>query len=809
MAEVMLIRGEREQNKILFLFSSIFFISSSIISFQILLQRFLSVVLTYHFVFIVVSIALFGISLGGLLGYFLNSSLKKYESLNILIIITCLFYIVLPVSYIFSIYAYNSNDIDKNIFIYSAIFIFPFIVGGFYSARLFYAFPEVCGQLYGTDLAGAAFGCIGTIYLLNRLDLTYALFVITALPLTILSFWMVKKQFAQERNKGPLLGLGAILVFAFLASFHVLNLPEISSGQNPEKEIYAALHNFNGEILESRDNALGRVDLIKFAEYPHLMDIYVDGTAGMPMYRFNGNFNDPNPAVAELKSEFPGYFPLDLIDGSAKDNALIIGPGGGRDILLAKMAGFQKITAVEVNPEIIRTVNNYSDFNGNIFNQQGVNLESGEGRSFLRADRHKYDMILFSLPVTNTSQSLGSFALTENYLYTSEAISEYLDHLSNEGHLIFITHNDLELLRLLTMTLNSFQEKNLSAAAAMQQLYVMGSEDYPVLVVSKQKIQKNEATELLKAAFNQTWFIPGSSFFPQVGFPFLNRMLLNMESNHATVDDLIREGDKRGYDLSPVTDESPFFYKLENSLPSSLVNVFYFSIGITAVFLSFPFLYFLGKKNKYSDKSVIKKYLVFSIYFSMIGTGFMILEVTMIQKFMLVLGNPIFSMSTIIFTMLMGAGFGSLTSSRFSLDELHKNLILICGLIVFLILFYQVSLSPILYSMSTVSIAFKTAISVILIFPLGFVMGFPFPMAIRLIKFFRMSESIPWMLAINGASSVFGSALTVVLAMTYGYGQALLAAAICYGIVFIAAFLLLREVRQGCSHGKRLDLSPP
>ena len=235
-------------------------------------------------------------------------------------------------------------------------------------------------------------------------------------------------------------------------------------------------------------------------------------------------------------------------------------------------------------------------------------------------------------------------------------------------------------------------------------------------------------------------------------------------------------------------------------MPASLMNVFYFSIGIMAVFLVLPFSYFMWKKNKSfsSGRSEMTRYFVFSTYFAMIGTGFMILEVAMIHKFMLILGNPIYSMSTMIFTMLVGAGIGSLTSSRFGMHDLRMNLIVICGALVCLILLYQVSLPAIFRTIGTGSIAFRTAVSIVLVFPLGFVMGFPFPMAIRLIKYFRMDRIIPWMIAINGASSVFGSALTVVLVMKYGYDKAFFIAAICYAIVVISAFLLSKDDRQYC-----------
>ncbi|MEE4165483.1 MAG: hypothetical protein V2I35_05755, partial [Desulfocapsaceae bacterium] len=411
-SRVMFVNGVQKPKNTFFLFVSIFLISSTIISLQLLMQRFLSVAFSYHYVFIVVSIALFGISLGGFIGYLTNNYLKKYCCITVLLFGAFLFYFFVSSTYIFAIHAYNAHTIQLNIFVFSGIFIFPFIAGGFFTAKLFYSFPEMCGQLYGADLTGAAFGCIGIIYLLNRLDLGNALFAVCALPLALLSIWGFK-HLAQEAKRNHLLGFGVLAGCALIAGVQLLNVPEISSGQNPRKEIYDALNTFNGTIVESRNSAQGRVDLIKFSEYPELMDIYVDGTAGMPMYRFNGSFAEPNPEVVSLQREFPGYFPLAQIEDHAKEDALIIGPGGGRDILLARMAGFQHITVVEVNPEIVNIVKKYASFNGNIFNQPGVDLQTGEGRSFLRADTQKYDLILFSLPVTNTSQGLGSFALTE------------------------------------------------------------------------------------------------------------------------------------------------------------------------------------------------------------------------------------------------------------------------------------------------------------------------------------------------------------------------------------------------------------
>lgn len=794
--------SHKSEGYYLFLTISIFLVSSSITSLQIIIQRFLSIVLTYHYVFVVVSLALFGLSMGSLFTYLVNDFIKKYDPKIILRRVAYVFYASLALSYAASVYINNHEIFHDSIAIYSCIFMVPFFIGGIYLAKLLRTFPEACGKLYGADLLGAACGCIGALYLLNSFSIAHAVAAVTILPfgLLILLPMKMKKGFTRNKHKG-LPGIGVKVALVVVIGISVLNLPEIAIGKNPQKEIFDALHTFNGQITHSKDSALGRVDLVEFDDYPYLMDIYVDGTAGMPMYRFNGDFSSPNQAIENLRNAFPGYFPLHAMSHQSRGNALVIGSGGGRDILLAKMAGFESITAVEINREIIRIANNHSDYNGNIYNDENVTLHIKEGRTFLRSNDEKFDLIMFSLPVTNTSQGLGSYALAENFLYTVEAISEYLSHLSSNGHLVVVTHNDFELLRLLATTLEAFRKKGLSPPDTMQHLYIANSDDYPVLVVRNKKFEKNESAQILSSALQQSWFLPGSSFFPQVQFPRLNGMLLSLESNKTSVQEFVDEMAARGYDISPVTDQSPFFYKMTNDLPRSLVNIFNLSAAAVILFAVLPFLPIIYGKTKNTSKNDGTKsdttlYFLFSIYFIMIGVGFMVLEVTMIQRFMLVLGNPVFAMSAIIFTMLVGAGLGSLASSRFRQDILHRYLFLACSLIVALSVFYILSLSTIFNYINVSTISFRVIITVILLFPLGFAMGFPLPIAIRYIKIFRVSKIIPWMLAINGASSVFGSALAIIISISYGYNQALIVAIICYSAVLLSSFRLLFQYRR-------------
>lgn len=773
----------------MFLIITIFLVSSSVIALQIALQRFLSIVLTYHFVFVVISIALFGMSLGSLIAYLIDKYLDKTDSIEILYKLAILFYLSLSICFILCLLVAHYEIFQTGIAIYSFFLTFPFLFAGLFLARVLYTFPKYSGQLYGSDLIGAACGCLGIIILLNMLDISGTIFVVLILPLSILSICYVIYNLYIVQFK---ISLSSVLIIcaAFLSGLAILLLPEAPVGKNPQKEIHDALHQFGGQIIDSKQSAAGRVDLIKFSEHPELMDIYVDGTAGMPMYKFSGNAKDPSPALESLKTHFPGYFPLQAIQKEHKGSALIIGPGGGRDILLAKMAGFARITAVEVNKDIVQMAKKYSEYNGDIYSLDNVQLVVQEGRSFLQSIRDKFDMIMFSLPVTNTSQGLGSYALTENFLYTTNAIQEYIKHLQPQGSLVIVTHNDLELLRLLSMTLRVFQTKGLSTAEAMQHLYVLGSRDYPVLVIKKNKFTAHESEKKFNSALQLPWILPGSSFFPHVESAYLNQELLKLENDRTELEDLIDVVAEKGSDISPVTDQDPFFYKLETGLPQSLTSIFYASLVLVLIFITLPicYIYLCYKQGRFYIQnlgSYIKSISGFSIYFTMLGMGFIILEVCMIQRFMQVLGNPVFSMTTVLFTILLGAGLGSWTSSKLKATVTQRGIVLSCLAIILISSFYILSLNTIFEHLGSTIHVMRMLLSMLLLFPLGLSMGFPLPLAIRLIKNLDLGAIIPWMLAINGASSVLGSALAIVLAISYGYNYALLVAACCYLVVLL------------------------
>jgi hypothetical protein len=578
-------------------------------------------------------------------------------------------------------------------------------------------------------------------------------------------------------------------------------------GTNPDKEIHRALDEsfMQGEIIDTRWSAFGRTDLVAFRNDPREVAIYLDGTAGTPMYKFNGNFNNPDPSIDSLKTNFPGYFPFLFLQEEERNNALIIGPGGGRDILLALMGEVGEITAVEVNKELVDIVREYAWYNGGIYTDfENVTVIVDEGRNFLKRQKENYDIIMLSLPNTKTSRSPEGYALTENFLFTTDSINDYMEHLTDEGRLIVVAHDPVEISRLLSISLAALEERGVANEAALKQIYMVGANQYPVFVMKKTPFELTEAVAMHQS-IHQMGYDPTLSYLPGIkqgsctlhkeGSRFSECEMLFppfMAMSKGTIDfsDFERVLDEAGWDVSPVTDNRPFFYKFEKGIPQSVSQVFWSSVIVILLVVLVPPLYWTkrlsqGKIRVKSKRVFTKNPFRFVVLFLMLGVGFMLAEISLIQRLVLFLGQPALSVAILLFSLLVGAGIGSLYSGRFTLEKIIKVIGVVCLSIVVVLLSYTFLLPLIFNQLLGLSLAIRLLATVALLTPLGFLMGLPFPSGLRLLREIKTENYIPWMWGINGISSVLGSAMAIVIAISLGLTGALLAAATCYFIVFL------------------------
>jgi hypothetical protein len=455
------------------------------------------------------------------------------------------------------------------------------------------------------------------------------------------------------------------------------------------------------------------------------------------------------------------------------------------------MGGVREIKAVEINKHLVDLVRRYSWFNGKIYTGlKNVNIIVGEGRNFLKRQKEKYDIIMLSLPVTNTSRSLEGYALTENYLLTTDSIRDYLDHLTDEGRLLFVGHNDAEILRILSVSLAALRKKGVNVTRAMNQIYVVGSDEYLVFVLKKTPFKPTKAFQMYQSIhhFELESILSYFPYIRQVGA--INPALMALGHGKIVFEDLETMVRDRGYDISPVTDNRPFFYQFEVGIPKPVSLVFWLSVILFCVIILIPPFYLRKRsiqgKAFFKNKRYLEKGLLRSaVLFSMLGMGFMLIEISFIQRFILFLGHPVLSLVVILSSLLGGSGVGSLWSGRFPPNKINERIAFISMSIAVMVLFYNYLLSMLFNQLLGLNLTTRLLTTAIILLPLGFLMGIPFPLGIRWLKERNLRNYIPWMWGINGVGSVLGSVMTIIIAINFGFAEAILVSACCYIIIFV------------------------
>ena len=771
----------------------------SLLAFEITLTRLLSVLLLYHFVFAVVSLALLGLGAGGIFVHFFRPQIPSgHGRFGFLALFASLISLSIPFSVILMIQIGYIDALRDNILFYCFLLFIPFFFTGVLLAEVFRMFPAISARIYGADLVGAAVGSLGVIFVLDILggiNTIFLLGVTASIAALLFALRVLRKNTRRVIISTVSFLIVSVLLVANLLGAYLPDIPTI--GVNPDKEIHHALYESSSpaRIIETRWSAFGRTDLVEFSNRPELMNIYIDGTAGMPMYQFSGDFDSPSSTLDSLKFNFTGYFPFLFLQEEERNNALIIGPGGGRDILLALMGGVSKITAIEVNKDLVDIVREYAWYNGGIYTDfENVTVVVDEGRNFLRRQKEKYDIIMLSLPVTQTSRSLEGYSLTENFLFTTESINDYLEHLTDEGRLVVVTHDDFTMWKLLSVSLATLNERGISNTAALNQIYMLGLSSaniYPVFVLKKTPFEPTQVF-LRHEKMRQLGYDPILSYFPYIRQEgMVNPVLKDLGSGETALNDIEKVMAKElGMDISPVTDNSPFFYKIDVGLPEPVSLVFWLSIIMMLLVVLVPPSYWKWRSSRRETHPRRKRDfnqspLRFVVLFSMLGIGFMLFEISLIQRFVLFLGQPVLSMAVLLFSLLIGAGMGSLYSGRLASERIIKGIAIASLSIIAIAVSYTFLLPLIFNQLLGLDITIRLLATVVMLIPLGFLMGFPFPLGIRALKEMKMEKYIPWMWGINGVGSVLGSVMTIVIAISFGFTQALLAGAGCYFIVFL------------------------
>lgn len=562
----------------------------------------------------------------------------------------------------------------------------------------------------------------------------------------------------------PVIAAGAALLLTTVQlTTHAIG--PVPVGDDPIKDLYRLSSDpaKGGEIIESRWSLFGRTDLVKHPGDPDEMNLFVDGTAGTPLYRFSGDPLAPGAKAEAMKRDFTGYFPFLTLKDNQRDSILIIGPGGGRDVLAALMGGFREIIGVEVNPQLVEMVREQGAFTGNIYSGfENVKVVVDEGRNFVKRSTGPYDMVLLTLPVTKSSRSVEGYALTESFLLTTEAILDYWNRLSPEGQVVVVLHNGDMALRLLSVVTAALAEIGIPQEEVFRHLCIVGWGLTPTVVLRKSPISPEEAASM-KELLVRTGYASNPGFFPGEGGagddPVL-KALNYAASGKATME---RIAEVTSIDISPVTDDSPFFYKFEKGLPTEVATILIVALAGTVVTAALPL-------TRRREGTVHGRGIA---VFGLIGFSFMAAEVVLIQKLMLFIGQPTVTLGVVLIALLTGISAGSRYSAGIPAERLayvFRRNALITGI---LLLGYILFLPLITSALLGWGLALRMEAAFVILFPVGFFAGGLFPAGMRVCG---GKGGAPWLWAVNGTASVLGSVTAVAIAMKLGFSAALLAA---------------------------------
>jgi spermidine synthase len=774
--------------------------SFSALLLELALTRLFSVVLFYHFAFLAISIALLGLGAGGVFAYLLKRRLVRVPTRTLAarlciinsVVVLLVLEVVLHVPVALTVTGKNFLHLSV-LYLAAAV---PFFLTGLLFSIVFARETWRVPRLYGADLSGGALACLAVVPLLNWIGG----------PNTILASAVVMAAAGMvwAESSGARKWAGA-LAFAFvvlIAANHSNRLIDV---------VYA-----KGELRDpawvefARWNALSRVEVDRQGG---AKAIVIDADAST--YIMNCDLAHWHGSQCEHDQMSAPPALANVLRPRGK--FAIIGPGGGVDVLRAVANGSPSVTGIEINPIIADTImrGRYADYALHLYERPEVHIHVTDGRSYLRSTPEQFDVVQMTLVDTWASTAAGAFALSENNLYTVEAFREYFRHLKPDG-MIAITRWEFreprEALRVVAVAMEALHSLGVSNPARN---FIVASEGeldedgIPVVVLAKKTAFTAEEESAVQAHFDEydelhPLYLPSH---PAAGLAGNNPFADLIASN-----DAYRFAQSYAYNVAPVTDNAPFFFftlKAGEILDQKglrqgidwkvnlgvLVLLLVLVISAVAVlaFLVLPLALQGGRRS-----------LLPLFYFVAVGLGYILVEIAFIQRFVLFLGHPTYALTVVIFLLMLSSGAGSLFSRRWLP---RTEMVWVPLLLVIVALVADVFLLPRELAIWVgLGFGYRLVVSGLLLIPLGFVMGMPFPTGLRALAIGSgfdvpggpdqgKDNAVEWAWAMNAAASVLGSVLAMVVAIQFGLTVTLA----CGVAAYLLALLLLPALHPKCA----------
>jgi hypothetical protein len=774
------------------IFAGLFLTAMSTLLLEFTMTRVLSVSLWYHFAFMIISVALLGFGISGVI-IFRSERLSKIPTNKLLSIFAIIYGFSVIASFIlmnripFDPFSLLTDSVQLLYLpIYYLLITVPFLFAGLIISTILTRFKNDVPRLYFADLIGAGLACVVFAVVMPALGGSGGIIAAAAIG------FIAAILFGYETNKAFSLIAFVLLLLSFIFLID-------TEGRLP---INVTANKIYGNFIKLRPDLKVRTDWNIFSK----VDVMVDeekSQDGYDTYTAIIDAGNSTTSIPNVVAMPPVNKPADASNMAfaSKDSVgkvFVIGSAGGGEILTGLYHDAKSITAVEINGILNDHLSkNLLYWTGPLVkDNKKVKLITDDARSELTSKRIQYDVIISAHTISASAVASGAMSMVENYILTQEAVEDYIRHLEWDG-ILYISRPETQLPKLIV----TLKQARLETSKGLEN----GRKNFVVFRRPPGDFEGDQAflggILYSKRGFSEQDILKIRSEASSLGLEILYDPNSNQPGLYAEL--IESPGDvaiaKYGSKVKPATDDKPFFdqnigfggltfagvketfsqddkailaLKDKPVAETTMVAILIQSLLAAFVFLILPFML---SKEKFVKNSNTRSFL---IYFSLLGIAYIMIQIAMIQKFTLFLGQPVYTLLTVVSTMLVFSGLGSLFSAKvFSKSKRNLNLIFVTiSLMVLLIGF----LNPYLFdAMNRADIWLKVLVSSAVIGVPSFFMGMPFPIGIGFIgETEKGVTALAW--AVNGFFSVIGSVLAMIFAMTGGFRFVFVFAAACY-----------------------------
>jgi spermidine synthase len=785
---------------------------------QIVETRIISVILYYHLAFFAISMAMLGMTAGSLLVYFRTDWFPRERLFENLVWIGAAFSIAVVLSTLSLITTIATSGIANTLLMTAVVWLKlilillpPYVLAGMAISLALTRSPYPVGVVYGVDLLGAASGCLIILVLLSWADAISVLFLIAAFASVASACFGIARRMSAESGP-PRLGfrwLGArgrpailAAAFALIAVGNAAIQPTTPSDMPLDGYLGGLVLLISKDKLDltppqvMRWNTFSRVKVAPqsigrpslWGPSPTMPAIVapqrsmnIDGSAQTVMHRFDG---DPS------KLDFLRYDLTNLAYAIRhQGRSAVIGVGGGRDLLSAYLFGFRDVTGVELNPIFIDLLTRqFRDYN-QLADVPGVRLFVDEARSWFARTTERFDLIEMSLIDTWAATGVGAYSLSENGLYTVQGWHHFLSALTPNGVFTvsrwFSPQDITETGRLVSLAAAALRAEGIKEPR--NHLFLARTENLGSLIVAKSPFTADELATLRAQTAGLRFDVvlspdqqDGSSVLAQV-----------IEAQ--TPEALAALSAHLHRDVSVTTDDRPFFFNQLNTLDPASISMavtagqgilkgnllatatLLIIVGFSGLLVLFTMIFPALPAVRQAPAPLA---LLGTLYFLLIGLGFMFVEIGLIQRLSTFLGHPVYALAIGLFGIILSTGIGSLLSEWMPLGS-GSRILVWASLLALYLLLLPFWFPNAIAAFEGGSLAVRALVSLAAIVPSGVLMGFGFPTGMRLVNAID-ARPTPWFWAVNGAAGVLAAGTAVAVSVAFSINVSLWVGAVCY-----------------------------